>query len=162
MIAKQWFVLQSKPQKENVVCSQLARLEGKVECFFPRIRSHLGIKPLFPSYLFVSFLPDSEHFRLIKYTRGTLRILGSRGGEPLPVTNEIVATVKNKLGPDGLIDQRGVYPIGKVVKVRRGPLKDLIGILEKPTSEVGRVQVLFRLLRYPLRAALKFEDLEAA
>ena len=49
--------------------------------------------------------------------------------------------------------------MGQVVRIRRGPLKDLIGILEKPVSDEGRVQVLFKLLKYPIRAVVHYEDL---
>lgn len=160
MEPKNWFVIQSKPQKETVVCAQLERVREKVEYFFPKIRNHLGVRPLFPSYVFVKAdVEDIESYRLIKYTRGVLRFVGSREGAPYGVEAEVVSTIRSRLGTDGLIDQRQVFDMGRAVKIKRGPLKDLIGILEKPSPEEGRVQVLFRLLKYPLRAVLKFEDL---
>lgn len=102
----------------------------------------------------------NENYRLIKYTRGVLRVVGTREEGPLSVSEEVIATIQNRVQSNGLIDQRSVWSMGQSVRVRKGPLKDLVGILEKPASEVERVQILFRLLKYPLRAVLKFEDLE--
>ena len=156
-----WYVVQSKPKKESVVCAQLSRSESDFECFLPKLRNHLGIQPLFPSYLFVKMRMDVENYRMVHYTRGVLRVIGARESGPIPVPPEAIAVIKERVGSNGLIDQRKMMGIGKEVRVRRGPLKDLIGILEKPAPEEGRVQILFRLLKYPLRAVLKFEDLEA-
>lgn len=158
---RRWYVIQSKPQKEVLVCSQLSRLaDQEVECFFPRIRNHLGIRPLFPSYLFVKIaLHDQEYYRLLKYTRGILRVIGSREG-PVFVPPEVVRTIQKKVGEDGVIDQCSFLSKGRAVRVRRGPLQDLIGILEEPASDGKRVEVLFQLLKYPLRAVLRFGDLE--
>lgn len=159
---KQWYVVQSKPQKEALVCAQLRSTSVKMEVFFPRFRNHSGVRALFPSYLFVNtFMDNIENYRLIKYTRGVLRIIGNRGERPIPVAREVIETIRERTGPNELIDQRYVIPMGKTVRVRKGPLKDLVGILEKFVSDEGRVQILFRLLKYPLRAVLKFEDLEA-
>lgn len=155
-----WYVVQSKPLKEAVVCAQLTRFSDEIQYFFPRIRNHLGIRSLFPSYLFVKMIMTNENYHLIKYTRGVLRLIGSRGEGPLSVPEEVIATIQSRMESNGLIDQRKIWSKGQSVKVRKGPLKDLIGILEKPAPDAGRVQVLFRLLKYPLRAVLGFEELE--
>lgn len=163
MEGAQWYVIQSKPQRELLVCAQLARISEKIDYFFPKIKNHLGIRPLFPSYLFVNLdLQNFENYRLIKFTRGVLRVMGTRGEGPLPVEEIVIATIRGRLNAQGFVDQKEIFHLGKMVRVRKGPLKDLIGILEKPVSDEGRVQVLFKLLRYPLRAMLKFEDLEVA
>ena len=160
MEKKRWFVVQSKQHKESVVCGQINRMTNEIEIFFPKIRNHLGVRPLFPSYLFVrTIMANSENYRLLKFTRGVLRVVGTREGEPLSVDDEVIGTIKSRLGADGLIDQRQMFQIGRPVCVQRGPLKDLIGILEKPVAEEGRVQVLFKMLKYPIRAVMKFEDL---
>ena len=157
---QKWYVLQTKPQKEAVVCAQLCRQPEMFEVFFPKIRNRSGVRPLFPSYLFVRTLMDElKNYRLLKYTRGVLRVMGSREEGPLPVADEVIATIRSRMGNDGLVDQSTVYQMGQMVCIRRGPLKDLIGILEKPVSDEGRVQVLFKLLKYPIRAVVNYEDL---
>ena len=158
---QKWYVVQSKPQKEAVVCAQLSRFNSQMECFLPKIRNHLGVRPLFPSYVFIrTGMKDVVNYRSIKYTRGLLRIIGTKEEGPIAVASEIIAAIKKRMGPNDLIDQTKVFVVGKGVRVRRGPLKDLMGILEKVVSDEGRIQVLFRLLKYPFRAVLKFEDLD--
>ena len=162
MDSQQWVVVQSKPHKESLVCSQLSRMRGEIDFFFPKIKTHIGIRPLFPSYLFVHARVNRvDHLHLIKYTRGVLRIVGYREEGPTTVADEVIDTIQSRIGSDGLIDQSKRYEFGETVRVCRGPLKDLIGILEKPVVEAGRVQVLFKLLKYPLRAVLAYSDLEA-
>ena len=160
---QKWYVLQSKPQKENIVSAQLCREGNCFQTFFPKIRNHLGVRPLFPSYLFVyGDLENLENYQMLKFTRGVLRIIGSREGKPIPVPDEAISLIQGRMGPDGLIDQSTIFRMGQVVRVRRGPMKDLIGILERPVSEAGRIQVLFKMFKYPIRAVLKFEDLATA
>lgn len=144
-----------------LVCSQLLRATSEIDFFFPKIKNHIGIRPLFPSYLFArASLNRVDHLHMIKYTRGVLRIVGSNGEGPVPVPDEVIDTIRSRIGSDGLIDQSKQYRLGEEVRVSRGPLRDLIGILEKPVAENGRVQVLFKLLKYPLRAVLSYSDLE--
>lgn len=157
---KCWYVIQSKPKKEVIVSAQLRRLPIAFDVFFPKIRNYLGIRPLFPSYLFVR--TDMEHFKnyqTLKFTRGVLRVLSNKDGEPVSVQQDVVQTIKDRLNSEGVIDQSLIFRIGQSVKVQCGPLKDLIGILEKPADDEGRVQVLFKLLRYPLRAVLNCKEL---
>lgn len=162
MDSRQWYVVQSKPHKESLICSQLLRTRGEIDFFFPKIKNHHGIRPLFPSYLFVhAGINRMDHLHLVKYTRGVLRIVGNGDEGPIAIADEVVETIRNRIGSDGLIDQSRQYTFGDAVRVCRGPLKDLVGILEKPTAESGRVQVLFKLLKYPLRALLAYSDLEA-
>lgn len=157
---REWYVVQSKPQKEVVVCTQFSKLNDQIECFFPKIRNHLGIRALFPSYLFLKMEMNVENYRMAHYTRGVLKIIGTRENGPISISPEVVSIIKARVDSNGLIDQRKIMKMGKQVRVRKGPLKDLIGTLEKPVSDAGRVQVLFRLLKYPLRAVLGFEELE--
>lgn len=158
---KRWYVIQSKPHKESVVCGQIVRITNKEDIFFPKICNHLGVRPLFPSYLFVRTVLDSAtNYKIFKYTRGVLRIIGTREGQPIPVDDEVINAIQSRLGPDGFIDQRSIFRTGMSVMVQNGPLKDLVGILEKPASEGERVQVLFKMLKYPIRAVMKYEDLK--
>ena len=160
---KRWYVVQSKPQKEAVVFGQLQRNFEQFETFLPKIRNHLGVRPLFPSYLFVKTeMEEYINFQNLKFTRGLLRILSTKEGRPISVSSEVIEVIQGYVGSDGLIDQSRRLQIGQWVKVQRGPLKDLIGILEKPVIASGRVQVLFKLLKYQMRAILKFEDLAIA
>src|SRR3989338_5259965 len=112
--SKAWYVLQTKPQKEGLVCSQLQRMPEEFQVFFPKIRLCQGVRPLFPSYLFVQMMMDEGlSHRIIKNTRGVLRMIGSRTDGPVPVADEVIATIQERIGPDGLIDQGSVYRMGQ-------------------------------------------------
>jgi len=157
---KEWCVLQTKPGKETIVCAHFQR-NSHFDIFFPQLRSCFGVRPLFPSYLFIntSIIDRFRNYQALRYARGVLRVLSTRDGVPMSVSSEVVAEIKNRLGTDGFLDQRRIFRSGQAVRIIKGPLKDLIGILEKPSTNEERIQVLFKCLRYPLRAMLKFEDL---
>lgn len=165
---KQWYVIQTKPARENDV-SLLLR-QGGFESFCPKINekhyrqssSFFKITPLFPSYLFLWIdFEEKNHFHLIKYTRGVNKII-SACGLPVPISETIVETLKSRTGTEGFIEQKpSPLHVGDKVRVKKGLLKDLEGILEKPTSPDGRVRVLLKLMNAPLKATLHWSEIQA-
>lgn len=117
-------------------------------------------KPLFPSYLFVlaNFNEPSQH-RLVRYTRGVRHILGNQEG-PQPISQVIVKTLQERAKDGPLSEQALLLKDGDEVRVRRGILRDLDGIIEKNIPAQGRVRVLFKWLNSTMRAVLKYTDLE--
>jgi len=167
LIMKHWYVIQTKPARENDVLQLFA--QGGFEGYCPKIQEkcYRGQTPyfrtasLFPSYLFLHIdFDEKNHFHLIKYTRGVNKIV-SAGGIPLSISDQIVETIRNRANSDGVIEQRPVnLKTGDKVRVRKGMLKDLEGILEKPTSPDGRVKVLLQLMNYPMKATLHWTEVE--
>lgn len=163
----QWFVVQTKPKKEKDVEDQLVR--ASFDVFLPKLRAIncqlSGInhyKPLFPSYLFIKTDFDNPQIhRMIRFTRGTTRILGDTCG-PVPLADFIVETLQEKTKDGSLIEQELLFKEGNAVTVKRGILKDLQGIIEMNLSEKGRVRVLFKWLNNSMRAELKYTELERA
>lgn len=156
----QWYVIKSKPKQEKAVFSQLSR--AGYEMFLPQIEGIVAPKPLFPSYLFIGAdLRRADHHRLVRYTRGVNCILGDELG-PRPILGEIIETLKDQTRDGSLIEQALLFREGDTVRVRRGLLKDLIGIIEGHCSDQRRVQVLFKWWSTSMRAKLKYTDLEQA
>lgn len=180
-----WYVLHTKPMSEDKVCKQFElatngerRLPAKAlvagtanpELFCPKIRSMSTLrggsdafqyKPLFPSYVFLRWdLSDPVKHRLVKYTRGVNKVLGD-GENPVPISDKIVEIIKERTNSGGIIEQQ-TYKVGDQIKVRRGLLRDLIGILERPVSDNGRVAVLLRLFNREARAHLRCADIAKA
>lgn len=157
-----WYVVQTKPKKEEVVCQHLKGIN--IETFHPKIRSRVEwnrfcLKPLFPSYVFVkTFLGDPHLHRLVQFTRGVVRILGMQF-QPVPVSEDVVETIRKYMDGDNILE-RCFLKVGGTVRVKRGPLCDLIGILEKPVSAKGRVQVLLQLMQRQIRTVLHCSQLE--
>lgn len=167
---KHWYVVHTKPQKETNVHRLF--VQGGFEAFLPKIKTFFRsrkngaesfadrVKPLFPSYLFIRLAPASfDDFRTIKYTRGVNKIIGGETG-PIPVEETMIQVIQGRVGPKGYVELGAMLKAQDRVIVKRGVLKDLIGILEKPVDDKGRVEVLFRIVRHQMRAKVYCGDLE--
>ncbi len=161
-----WYVVQTKPTAEDNVRQHLSNADFTT--FFPRIRTmvkgsgrqHSRIKPLFPSYLFVNMdLTDANLYRMIKYTRGVRKILGD-GSTPVPVPDEMIEIIRERMDGEGVIEQRITMNRGDQVRIRSGVFKDLVGILEKPVSAAGRVKVLLRIMHHTIKCEMSAGEIE--
>ena len=144
-----WFVIRSKPRKEECALQNLAR--RGVEVFFPRILEPVGwatdwtTVPLFPGYLFVHIdLPSTYH--TVIWTPGVKGFVAF-GEIPTAVQPGIVNFLRQEAGDDGVIRPTTRYHVGQSVRIKRGPFAGLIGIIEKPCPERGRIRVLMEFLR---------------
>lgn len=154
----QWYVVKTKPKKEEEVERHLRRISADV--FLPKIRALMRAKPLFPSYLFIcGNLSNSSLYQLVKFTRGIHKILGDTEG-PQPISESIIQTLRDKTRDGSLIEQELLFREGDRVRVKKGFLKDLSGIIEKNIPSSGRVKVLFKWLSGSARAAVKYTELE--
>ncbi len=153
-----WYVIRTKLKKEKEVINQLNR--AHYELFFPQMNAVPSPKPLFPCYLFIrTDFTDPNHHRMVRYTRGVNRILGT-GTDPAPVSDIVIETLKMKTENGLLREQELLFKEGDEVKVKKGILKDLQGMIEKNLPAAGRVKVLFKWLNVNMRATLKYTDLE--
>lgn len=154
----QWYILKTKPKKEKEVLGQLSR--AGFELFLPQIQGIHSPKPLFPSYLFIETdFQDPYRHRMVRYTRGVQRILGDMEG-PQPVSVDIVETIRKQTRDGSLIERDLLLREGDTVRVKKGVLKDLIGMIEKRLPDSKRVQILFKWLSGTMRAKVKYTDLE--
>lgn len=160
-----WYVVQTKPQEEDLVRQRLE--QAHFEVFYPRIRtavrgvsrSTMRLKSLFPSYLFAHLnLDDANIIHLIKYTRGVRKILGSH--TPVPIPEMVIETIRRRVGTGDVLEQQMVFKKGDTVRIRSGWMRDLVGILEKPVSAQGRVRVLLNIVNKCIRAELSSADIE--
>lgn len=161
-----WHVIQTKPKKEDSV-SQLLNSAG-FEVLYPKIKemcyrnglSYFKSAPLFPSYLFLRInFQEKRNFHLIKYTRGVRKILCCEN-RPAPIPDDIVSVIKSRLNQEGVAEFNHNFKKGEKIKVRKGVLKDLIGILEKPLPHEARVQVLLNLVNYKMKVKLHWTEVE--
>lgn len=161
-----WYVIQTKPLSEDNVERHLKNAD--FETFLPKIKTMIRgrkrpssrIKSLFPSYLFAHLnLNDPNLYHMIKYTRGVRRILGD-GILPIPVPEEMIRIIRERMGGDGVIEQRITMKKGDPVRVRSGVFRDLVGILEKPVSAAGRVRVLLKIMHNSIKCEMSAADVE--
>ena len=159
-----WYVVQTKPKNEDLVTYRLS--QAGVEVLNPKIEKYiyrkgkkiLGYESLFPNYIFAYFDLD-RHYRLIKWTHGVNRIVGN-GDIPIPIDNEVIECIKDHTNTNGIIIPTEQFNKGDRVRIKTGPFKNLIGILERPVSRKGRIQVLLELINYQCKIEIHQSEIE--
>lgn len=149
MSDSQWYVVRSKPRRETYAQGQLLR--RGVETFLPRIvetapgRGEPQVGPLFPGYLFAR-LDLLTQFTSVIWAPGVHSFV-SFGDTPAPVDPAVMAFLQERAGDEGVVRVTRTFNDGDVVRVVRGPLGGLIGVVQGQCSGQLRVRVLMELLR---------------
>ena len=150
-MAQLWYVLRSKPRKEDVVWKQVR--ERGFEVFYPRLRVNpvnprsRKFRPYFPGYLFVHADLDvvgSSAFQWIPHTTGVV----SFGGEPSVVPDNMIHAIKRRV--EEIIEAGGeVFDNlhkGDVVRINYGPFEGYEAIFDARLPGTERVRVLLQFL----------------
>jgi transcription antitermination factor NusG len=159
---RQWFVVHTKVRKEAYAQWQLTR--RGIVTFLPWISqpSHFTVGnvvvPLFPSYLF-AHADLTEQYWDLAWAPGVRRLVGFGEGAT-PVDPSIIAFLRERADPSGVVHAFPVFNPGDMVRIKQGPLAGLVGIIEHPRSGRGRVQVLMELLRRQTRVEVPEELLD--
>lgn len=159
---RQWYVVYSKPRREEFAQSHLCRKGLKV--FFPKLslpnpRPRQGhIVPLFPNYLFVCLhLPEEYNYAL--WSPGVKTIVNFNGA-PTPIDEEIINFLKDQADLEGVIKGRSNLTAGQEIRIKGGPLDGLIGIIQDPPNARGRVNVLMQLLNRQVKVEVPIRFVE--
>ena len=155
---KSWFVLNTKPKKEDQV--EKLFTEGGYQVYNPKYIFEDKIKPFFPGYAFIHFDFPAQ-YQTVRYTRGVKRIVGSRVG-PVPILENVINEIKSR-EVDGLIELQkyGESPeVGDEIEVVVGPLKGLRGIFKKEVSGKERVMILLNYVSYQGQLLIEKEKLK--
>lgn len=147
-----WYVIQTKPKKEEEVKSYLS-VKG-LEVFNPLMESfaqrngrmNKELKPLFPNYIFGKFELE-RNYTLVKWARGVTRILGF-GGVPTPVSEQVIEEIKSRSNGSGIVKLACDFRSNEKVRIKSGPLRDFMGIFDKWIPEKERVRILLNLIGY--------------
>jgi transcriptional antiterminator RfaH len=147
-----WYVVQTKTWAEGRVEARL--VSRSIETFLPRIenprrRRPPPIEPLFPGYLFVHLTLSQNLLDIVRWTPGVRRLLGS-GEFPLPLDEQVITTIRSRLGEEGFIRVGLLFVPGDRVRIAEGPMAGLCGILERLVSRANRVRVLLDLMHVPV------------
>lgn len=113
---------------------------------------------MFPGYLFARF-DVQENYPLVKWGKGVNTILGY-GKYPTPLADEVISIIKSRTNEDNVV--KIAYQLNKndCVRIRSGPLKDLLGIFDRWVSDSGRVKVLLTLIGYQPTVELHYSQVE--
>ena len=146
---RHWYVVYSKPHKES---SAKFHISAKgLEVFFPRLLLPRNTKranpviPLFPNYLFVRLIIESEEYGYVSWSPGVNRIVGFNGF-PTPIDDEVLSFLQSRSDSEGIIPGASTLRCGQEVRITEGPLSGLLGIIREPPNAKGRVKVLLTLL----------------
>jgi transcriptional antiterminator RfaH len=146
-----WYVMQSKPNKEDALHKQL--LMREIEVFYPRIlvnpvnpRSR-KVKAYFPGYLFVHVdlsITGSSTLQWMPFARGMV----SFDNEPAMVPDNLLQAIRNRIGEvnaaggqvfDGLKK-------GDMIYIQDGPFEGYEAIFDVRLPGSERVRVLIEWL----------------
>ena len=159
-----WYVIQTKPKKEEEAQSYLSTKGLEVfnplmETFLPRNgRLNKEFKPLFPNYIFGNFDIDQD-YNLVRWARGVKRIL-SFGGNFTPVSGEVIELIKKRTDSNGIVKKTCHFEPNDLVRIKSGPLKDLLGIFDRWVSDNERVRVLMNLIGYQPAVEIHYSMIE--
>jgi transcriptional antiterminator NusG len=138
----QWHALYTKSHCEQLVFDQLSAkgyhlFLPKVEMWLSRFgKRHLICTPMFPGYLFLHHAIDKVSYIDIQKARGLVRILGERWNCLSVVPDAEIGAIQKVLQVRLPIMPHPFLREGQRVRILRGPLTGMEGILVqyKPTK----------------------------
>ena len=159
-----WYVIQTKPKKEEDAESYLST--RGVEMFNPLMETfavrnggmNKELKPLFPGYIFGKFDLE-QNYPLVRWARGVKKILGL-SGYPTPIAEEVIEIIKEKTDTLGVVRVKHHFEPNDLVRIKAGPLKDLLGIFERWLSHSERVKILLNLIGYQPAVEMHYSMIE--
>jgi len=133
--APEWYAVHVRSRHEFKVADRLALKD--IEAFLPQIervrkwkdRKKLITFPLFPGYIFVHTTRESQNLLRILKVVGVVRIICTIPGEPDPIPEEQILSLKKLLENKGEIDPYPYLNEGQRVRITKGPLNGVEGIL---------------------------------
>lgn len=151
-MALSWYVLRSKPRKEDFLFSQLCVQD--IEAFYPKIRVQpvnpraRKSKPLFPGYLFIHVDLEQETLSKLKWMPGAIGVV-SFGKKPAWVPDSLVNTIKKQVETINASGGEGVAGLtkGDEVLVQSGLFAGYKGIFDMRLPGNERVRVLLKAIQ---------------
>jgi transcription antitermination factor NusG len=112
----------------------------------PRRTSRSTAGPLFSGYLFANFCV-ARSLRAVALSRGVLRVVSSKGA-PVPVDEAIIRSLRQRVGPDGLIELcESSITRCEDLQTASDPMQTWLSVFHPQLSDQRRVKVLIRILQ---------------
>lgn len=165
MAALRWYAVQTRSRFEKVVRAELT--SSGIENYFAAVmeahqwkdRKKLVEQPVFPGYVFVR-LPEQEACRIqVLRTNGVVRILGI-GGAIEPIPDQDIDSIRRLLSSGAKCYPHPFLREGSRVRVRRGPLRDVEGLLIRVKGQ-DRLVISVELLSQSVATEVDARDVEA-
>jgi len=155
---KKWYTLYTKPNSEYQVATVLQ--EREIETYLPEVFQESKRVPCFPCYLFMRV--DLERISPLQWqwTPGLRRVV-SLGGQPASLPDEIIHLIRRKVDDTKRADfSTNNFKPGDIVRIKEGPLKDMLATFDGHTKANQRVRVLLTILGQMHRVRIDAADLE--
>jgi transcriptional antiterminator RfaH len=150
-----WAVVNTQPNRERIALENLVRQAFDAYCPFVRRRvKHARrvddvLRPLFTSYLFVHFNPQTQHWRPILSTFGVRKLV--RFGEQLGfVPDDFVEELRSHEIDGEIVHPARSYAVGQRVHVTNAAFSGLVGTIIE-MNDKNRLVVLMNLLNRPVK-----------
>jgi transcription elongation factor/antiterminator RfaH len=151
-MAASWYVIRSKPNKENFLAEQLSAYGIKVYCPYIRVRTvnprARKSRPYFPSYLFVEVDLETVSVSTLHWMPGAINLI-SFDGKPAAVPESLISAVEQQVERINARQQDYVKGLksGDVVIINDGPFAGYEAIFDEHLSGRERVRVLLNFLQ---------------
>jgi transcription antitermination factor NusG len=130
-----WYAVHVRSRHEFKVLDRLTK--AGIDAFLPVVerlnkwkdRKKLVSFPLFPGYLFVHIHKIYDTMLAILKTPGVVRFISNIPGEPEPVPDDQIISLKRLVESKENLDPYPYLKEGQRVRIKKGPLKGVEGIL---------------------------------
>ncbi len=161
-MSENWYVLRSKPRKEDVVWRQMRAQE--IEVFYPRLRVQpvnprsKKVKPYFPGYMFVQVDIDKVGLSTFQWMPHAIGIV-TVGEEPGIVPDNMIYAIRTRVeeiaaAGGELFD--GLQP-GDEIMISDGPFAGYEAIFDTRIAGQERVRVLLQFLNDRRQVAVELD-----
>ena len=156
-----WYAAYIAPRHEKKVAEQLR--DRSIETLLPLYETmrrwkngrHKVQLPLFPGYVFVR-IPLAERLKVLKLP-SVVRLVGFNG-QPLPLSDGEVEAVQTCLSRGSKLAPHPFLAVGRRVRVIRGPLEGLEGIVVRKKSQY-RFVISLELIQRSVSVEVEQDDL---
>ena len=134
-LPQNWYAVHTKSRHEFQVVERLK--QKGINAFLPsveRLRKWKDRKkiiefPLFPGYLFVNISKDLQSILSVLKVTGVVRLLCTLPGEPDPIPDEQIVSLQKLIENKEALDHYPYLNEGQRVRIIKGPLSGVEGIL---------------------------------
>ncbi len=151
-MSARWYVLHSKPNKEELLWEQLTL--RNIEVFYPRIRVHpvnpraRQVRAYFPGYVFVHVDLEQIGLASLQWMPGATGLV-SFDNQPSMVPDALIPILKKRVEEVNLSGGEifdGLQP-GDLVQIRSGPFAGYEAIFDTQLPGNERVRILLKMLQ---------------
>lgn len=161
-----WYAIQVKSRHEFKVQERLNKIGTVV--FLATVerlqkwkdRKRMLSFPLFPGYVFVNINKTNKEMLAVLKTHGVVRFLSMIHGEPEPVPEEQIVFLKRLIESKESIDPYPYLKTGQRVRIKKGPLAGVEGVLDKRDG-YHAIIILVDILRQGVSLKIDASDVES-